>query len=207
MVFLDSLLIKEWPKRSSITYGLLRITESSITPWLVSVLHLRKWVKLLMPYLVDTTHPKLLVEPLVLNLSKTSQIGLEHGLLKDKEWTMEEKLCKNQVLILHIQLLLILEVPNFLFLQMFLRRSESNGKRISQSSIANQTKLSATFKNHAKKLLQKLNQLDSKWVIMFSKLPQNNIYTKVTRANASSLYINANFQERTLIFSSLVTLS
>jgi hypothetical protein len=75
---------------------------------------------------------------------------------------MEVKQCKNQERILLIQLLLILEALNFPFLQMFSRRSENNGRRISLNLTANQTKLSATSKSHAKKLLQKLNQLDSK---------------------------------------------
>ena len=84
MVFLDFLLIKRWARRSSITFGLSKIMESLITLWLVSVLHPRKWVRLHTLFSVDTTPPKLLVVLPVLNLSRTSQIGLEHGLLKDK---------------------------------------------------------------------------------------------------------------------------
>jgi len=205
MVFLVSHLIKRWEKRSFIIFGHSKTMESLITPWLVSVLLPRKWVKPHMLYSEATTHLKLLEELPVLNLSKTSQIGLVHGLLRDKEWTTVDKQCKNQVRTLVIQLSLIPEAPNFLFLQMFSRRSENNGLRISQSSTVNQTRLSATSKNHAKKLLQKLNQLDSKWVITFLKLPQNNIYTKVMKVNASSLYTNANSQERMLTFSLLVT--
>jgi len=205
MVFLVSHLIKKWPKRSFITFGHSKTMESLITPWLVSVLLLRKWVKPHTLYSEATTQLKLLEVLPDLNHSKTSQIGLVHGLLRDKEWTMVVNPCKNQVRTLVIQLSLILEVPNSLFLQMFSRRSENNGKRMSQNLTANQTKLSATSKNHAKKLPQKLNQLDSKWVITFLKLTQNNIYTRVTKVNASSLYTNANSQERTLTFSLLVT--
>jgi len=84
-VFLDSHLIKRWAKRSSITFGHSKIMESLITLWLVSVLHPMKWVKLLMLYSVDIILPKLLEELQVLNLSRTSQIGLVLGLLKDKE--------------------------------------------------------------------------------------------------------------------------
>jgi len=75
---------------------------------------------------------------------------------------MEDKLCKSQDKTLVIQLLSILEVPNFLFHQMFLKKLENNGPKTSQNLTVKQIKLSAMFKNHAKKLPQKLNQLVSK---------------------------------------------
>jgi hypothetical protein len=162
MVFLDFLLIKRWARRSFITFFLSKIMESLITLWSVSVLHPRKWVRLHTLSSVDTTPPKLLVVLPVLNLSRTSQIGLEHGLLKDKECTMVLNQCKNQVKTQLIQLSLILEALNFPFHQMCLTRSKPNGKKLFQHLIAHPTKLSATLLKVVTQLLQRLSQLVSK---------------------------------------------
>jgi hypothetical protein len=67
--------------------------------------------------------------------------------------------CKNLERILLIQPLLILEAPNFLFLQMFLRKSEQSGAKLYPTSTARVMQLSATSQNPVKLSLKKLNQL------------------------------------------------
>ena len=120
---------------------------------------------------------------------------------------MDKSQCKSQVRILLTQQLLILEVPNFPYLQKFSRKSEKNGPLPFQILIALPTRLSATSKTHAKTSLQKLNQLDSKCPTTFSKSTQNNTYINLAIRNATSLSINADSQVRIKTFSSLVTLS
>lgn len=160
--FLDFHHIKIWEKRNFITFGLLKIMELLITQWLVSVLHLKKWEKLHMLFLEDIIQLKLLMELQDSRLSRTSQIGLEHGLLKDKVCTMVLNQCKNQVKTQLIQLSLILEALNFPFHQMCLTRSKPNGKKLFQHLIAHPTKLSATLLKVVTQLLQRSSQLVSK---------------------------------------------
>jgi len=64
---------------------------------------------------------------------------------------MELSQFKNQDRKLVTQLLLILEAPNYLFLQMYLRKLEPNGSKHFQSSIAKLIKHSATSRSHVKK--------------------------------------------------------
>ena len=72
--------------------------------------------------LEDITLLKLLEEEQVLKLSRILKTGLELGLLRDKECTMEQNQCNNQVKIPLILPLLILEALNFQSHPMFLRK-------------------------------------------------------------------------------------
>ena len=122
----------------------------------------------------DTTPPRLSVAPRDSRPSRTSRTGLEHGLLKVKVCTTVQNQCNSQVRTLLIQLLLIQEALNFLFHQMFLRRLENNGLKIFQNLIAKLIKLFVMFKNHAKKLHQKLNQLLI-WLLIHKELILQNL--------------------------------
>ena len=197
MVFSVSHHIRIWKRRSFIIFGHSKTMELLIELWLVSVLHPKKWVKLLMHFSVDTTPHKLSVELRVLKLSRISKIGLEPGLSKAKACSTVPHQCKLQAKTLLIQLLLILEVLNFPFHQRYSIKYERNGKLLFQILIAHPIKLSATLKIHARTLLQKLSQLVSKCPITFSKSTQNNISTNLAIKNAISLSINADSQERT----------
>lgn len=75
MEFWGFLPIKIWARKNFIIYGQWRIMASLIMPWLVSVSLLRKWEKLLMPYLVVITLLKLLEVLKALKHSKISRIG------------------------------------------------------------------------------------------------------------------------------------
>jgi hypothetical protein len=111
---------------------------------------------------VVTTQLKLLEELKVSKHSRISRIGSEHGLLRDKECSTVLSQCRNQVRILLTQLLLILEVRNSQFLQMFSIKSEVNGLLLFQILIAHQIKHSVMSRIVAKMLLQNFNQLGSR---------------------------------------------
>ena len=111
---------------------------------------------------VVTTLPKLSVVLKASKHSKISRTGLELGHLKVKECSMEQNPCKNQEKILHTQPSSILEVLNFLFHQMFSRRSGKSGLQLSQTLIAHRTKHSVMLRTAVKMLLQNFNQLDSR---------------------------------------------
>jgi hypothetical protein len=136
--------------------------ELLITPWLVSLLPLKRWERHHTLSLEDTTHHKLLEEQMDLKLSKTMKTGLELGLSKDKACTTEQLQCKSQERILPTQPSLILEVHNFLFHLMFLRKSDKSGLKLSQVLIVRAMPLSVTFQSHVSQLHQRLSQLDSR---------------------------------------------
>lgn len=204
MVFLVYHHTKTWKRRSSITYGLLRTMALLTEPWFLSVLLLRKWMKHHMLSSVDTTQHKLLEEPMVSRHSRTSKTGLEPGPLRVKACTMVANQCKIQVRILHIQLLLILEVHNFLFHQMYSRRLETSGPLLSQTLTAPPIKPSATLRIAVTILRLSLSQSVSKWVITYSRSTQNNTYTNQATINATSLSTSADSQERIRTSSSSV---
>jgi len=158
-----------------------------------------------MHFLEDITQLRLLMELMVLKHSRTSLTGLVHGLLKDRECIMELHQCRNPEKTQLIQLLLIQEALSFQFLQMYLIRFKPNGKKLFQNLTAHLIKHSAILLKDVTQLHQRLNLSDSKWVITFLKLTQHNIYIKQTKTNATLLFINADFQVRIRIFSSLVT--
>ena len=144
--------------------------------------------------LVVTTQPKLLAELKVSKHSKISRTGLEPGLLKAKECSMELSPCKSQEKIHPIQLSLIPVVHNCQSHQMFSTRLDKNGHQPFQTLTAPQIKLSVTLKIAVKMLHQNCNQLDSKWVIMYSKSTLNNTFTNHPTKSATSLFINADSQ-------------
>ena len=150
-----------------------------------------------MPSSVDITHPKSLMELLDLKPSKTSQTGWELGLSKVKEWLTVKNQCKQPVQIQAIQPSSTLDLLNCRFLQMCSIRSEKSGLKLSQNLIAKLIKLSVIFKSHARTSPPKWSQLDSKWAITSSKLTQNSTFTKATKVNATSWFINADCQGRT----------
>jgi len=151
-------LIKIWARKSSIIFGLWKTMESLIMLWLVSVLPQRKWERLHTHFSVATIPHKFKAELRVSRLSRILPIGLELGLLKDKEWLMAQKQCNYQDKIQAIQPSLIQEAPNYPSHLMFLKKLEWNGRQLYQNLIANQIKHSAIFKNPAKMLPQKWNR-------------------------------------------------
>ena len=201
MVFLVSLLIRTWKRRSFITSGLLRIMELLIELWSVSPSPQKKWVKPHMPFSEDTTLPRLSEELRVLRLSRTSRTGLVPGLLRDKVCTTVKSQCNSQDKIPHIQLLLIPDPPNFLFHQMFLKRLDKSGNKLFLTLIALLIRPSAMLKTPAKILPQNLSQSDSKCLITFLKLTQSSTFTNHPTRNATSWSTNADSQERTRTFS------
>jgi len=123
----DFPLTKTWARKSFTTCGQWRTTESSTTQWLVSVSPPRKWEKLHMHSSVAITHLKLLEELKGSRHSRTFQIGLEHGLLKAKEWHMDKKPCNNLDRIPATPLSSILVALSCQFHLMFSRKSAKNG--------------------------------------------------------------------------------
>jgi len=196
MVFLVCLHTRIWKRRSFTIFGPSKIIKLLIELWSASVSHLEKWAKLHMHFLEDITLLKLLVVLKVWRLSRTLRTGLVHGLLKDRECTMVERLCRNQEKTHHTQPLLILDHLNSQFLQMCLKKLETNGLKLFQTSIAPPIKHSAMLRRAARMLHQRWSQLGSKWVTTFSKLTQNNICINHPTKNAISLSINADSQER-----------
>ena len=207
MVFSDFHHTKTWKRRSFIIYGLSKIMELSIEPWLVSVLHQKKWVKHHMHFLEGIIQPKLLEEPLVSKHSKTFKTGLEHGLLKVKVCFMELSQCKNLAKTPNIQLSSTLEALNFPFHQMFSKKLDKNGQQLYQTSIARVIRHFVMWRTAVIMLRQKWNQLVSKWATTCSKSTQNNIFINQAIRNVTLLFTSADFQERIRICSSLVTLS
>ena len=85
---------------------------------------------------------------------------------------------------------------------MYLRKLDKNGHRLCQTLTAPPIRLSPTWRKAVKKLRQRSSQLVSKWVTMFSKLIQSNIFTSHLTKSATLLSTSADYQERTRISSS-----
>ena len=207
MVFSDFHHTKTWKRRSFIIYGHSKIMELSIEPWLVSVLHQKKWVKHHTHFLEGIIQPKLLEEPLVSKHSKTFKTGLVHGLLKGKVCFMELSQCKNLAKTPNIQLSLTLVALSFPSHQMFSKKLDKNGQQLCQTSIARVIRHFVMWRTVVIMLRQKWNQSDSKWATTCSKSTQSNIFINQAIRNVTLLFTSADFQERIRICSSLVTLS
>lgn len=175
--------------------------------WCHLVSLLRKWMRPLMPCLVATIARKLPVVLKDLRHSRISKTGSVPGLLKDKEWLMVELPCKRKVKTPAIPQLSIPEAPNSPFLLMFSRKFKLNGQNLFPIWTVRVTKLSATLPSHVKRFQSMSSQLVSRWAISFSKWLQNNTFTSLMKASASSLSINVVFLARTRTFSSSVMLS
>lgn len=176
----------------------------STMPWLVSVLPLKKWVRHHMHSLEVIILLRLLVEEMDWRLLKIIQIGSVHGLWKDKVCFMVAKQCKNQEKTPPIQPSSTLEAPNSPSLQMCLTKSKQNGASPFPIWTVHLTRHSVILEKVVILLLQKLSQLDFRWVIMFLRLIHSNIYTKQMRTNAILSSINVAYQAKTRTYSWLV---
>ena len=142
-------------------------------------------------FLEVITLPRLSMEQMVSRHSRISPTGSEPGLLRDKVWPTAQSLCKSPEKTPATPQLLTLVLPNFLSHLMFLKKFVKSGLLHFLISIASPIRLSATSKSLARRSSTRSNQLVSKWVIIFLKSTPSNIYISLTRANASSLFTNA----------------
>lgn len=160
-----------------------------------------------MLFSVGITQPRSLMELVGWKRSKTTLIGLVHGLLKDKACFMGVKQCRNQAKTLHTQLLLTPVHLNYPFLLTSLTKYKPSGKKLYQPLTAPLIKPSAILVRAATQLLQRSNPLDSRCLTTSLKLTPLNIYIKQTKTNATSSFTNVGYQARTRTCSWSVMLS
>lgn len=150
----------------------------------------------LMHFSVDITHLKLLVAHKASKPSKTTRIGLEHGLLKLKVWLMEMVLSFKKLVVPSTQPSLTLVAPSSLSHLTSSINLLQNGVKLCLTSTVAVIRLSVQSQEAAMMSLKYLNQWASNSVITTFKWHQRNICLNLDPPNATSSSISANCQER-----------